>query len=140
MKKVQTKKKAPARTTSASLPKKKEEISASLSLARELAELALTKKATDIKILDLRNLTTITDFFVICTAHSDTQVKAIADAVIEGAKKIGERAWHKEGMSQKSWVLLDYIDVVVHIFLKDTREFYGLEKLWGDAAFEEVND
>ena len=136
MKKVQTKKKAPVRV----LPKKKEEISDSHLLARELAELALTKKATDIKILDLRNLTTITDFFVICTAHSDTQVKAIADAVIEGAKKIGERPWHKEGMSQKCWVLLDYIDVVVHIFLKDTREFYGLEKLWGDAAFEEVKD
>ena len=137
MKKVQAKKVTPKKKTAS---KEKEEISASHSLARELAELALTKKATDIKILDLRNLTTITDFFVICTAHSDTQVKAVADAVIEGAKKIGERPWHKEGLSQKSWVLLDYVDVVVHIFLKDTREFYGLEKLWGDAVFEEVKD
>jgi ribosome-associated protein len=123
-----------------SVPKKKEEISYSHLLARELAELALTKIATDVKILDLRNLTTITDFFVICTAHSDTQVKAVADAIMEGAKKAGERPWHKEGLMQKSWVLLDYVDVVVHIFLKDTREFYSLEKLWGDAPVEEIAD
>lgn len=89
-------------------------------------------------ILDLRKLTTITDFFVICTAYSDTQVKAVADAVIDGAKKMDERVWHKEGMTLKSWVLLDYVDVVVHIFLKDTRRFYGLEKLWGDAPVIEV--
>ena len=117
-----------------------EEPSISQLLARELAVLTLEKKATDVKILDLRELTTITDFFVICTAHSDTQVKAVADAVIDGAKKIGERAWHKEGLSQKSWVLLDYVDVVVHVFLKDTREFYGLEKLWGDAPCESISD
>lgn len=105
-----------------------------------LAELALTKKAEDIKILDLRKLTTVTDFFVICTAHSDPQVKAIADAVLMGSKEIGEQVWHKEGMTQKSWVLLDFVDVVVHIFLRDTRTFYGLEKLWGDAVITEVND
>jgi ribosome-associated protein len=109
-------------------------------LAFKLAELALTKKAEDIKILDLRKLTTITDFFVICTSHSDPQVKAIADAVMDGSKKIGERVWHKEGMTQKSWVLLDFVDVVVHIFLRDTRNFYGLEKLWGDADITEVSD
>jgi ribosome-associated protein len=109
-------------------------------LAFKLAELALTKKAEDIKILDLRKLTTITDFFVICTSHSDPQVKAIADAVMDGSKKIGERVWHKEGMTQKSWVLLDFVDVVVHIFLRDTRNFYGLEKLWGDAGITEVSD
>lgn len=105
-----------------------------------LAELTLSKKAEDVKILDLRKLTTISDFFVICTAYSDTQVKAIADTVIEGAKKMDERVWHKEGMEQKSWVLLDFVDVVVHIFLKDTRKFYSLEKLWADAAVTEVSD
>ena len=88
----------------------------------------------------MRKLTTITDFFVICTAYSDTQVKAIADAVMDGAKKMGEYVWHKEGMGLKSWVLLDYVDVVVHIFLKDIRKFYGLEKLWGDAEITEVKD
>lgn len=109
-------------------------------LAKKLARLTLTKKATDVKILDLRKLTTMTDFFVICTGHSDTQVKAIADEVIVGSKDFDERAWHKEGMEHKSWVLLDYINVVVHVFLKDTRAFYGLEKLWGDAPMEEVED
>lgn len=109
-------------------------------MADKLARLALTKKAYDVKILDLRKLTTITDFFVICTADSDTQVKAIADAVMEGSKKLGERPWHKEGIQSLRWVLLDYVEVVVHIFLKDTRRFYGLENLWGDAVIKEISD
>jgi ribosome-associated protein len=109
-------------------------------LARKLAKLALTKKAADIKILDLRKLTTITDFFVICTGSSDPQVKAIADSIIDGSKKLGERAWHKEGITHRNWVLLDFVDVVVHIFLPETRSFYGLEKLWGDAEISSVKD
>jgi ribosome-associated protein len=67
-------------------------------------------------------------------------VKAIADTIMDGAKKLGEYVWHKEGMTQKSWVLLDFVDVVVHIFLKETRQFYGLEKLWGDAKVFEISD
>jgi ribosome-associated protein len=109
-------------------------------LALKLAMLALTKKAEDIRILDLRKLTTIADYFVICTAHSEPQVKAVADAILVGAKKAGESVWHKEGTTMKSWVLLDYVDVVVHIFLRDTRKFYSLEKLWGDADVTEVKD
>lgn len=109
-------------------------------LAIKLAELSLSKKAADVKILDLRDLTTITDFFVICTGSSDTQVKAIADAVVDGSKKLGERPWHKEGFTNRSWVLLDYVQVVVHVFLKDTRSFYSLEKLWGDAVITNVED
>ena len=109
-------------------------------LANKLANLALSKKAEDIKILDLRRLTTITDFFVICTGSSDTHVKAIADSVTEGSKKYDERPWHKEGTAHKSWVLLDYVEVVVHVFLNETRKFYSLEKLWGDAEFTEVKD
>ena len=112
----------------------------SKTLAFKLAELALTKKADDIKILDLRKITTIADFFVICTAHSEPQVKAVADAILEGAKNDGETVWHKEGTNMKSWVLLDFVDVVVHIFLRDTRNFYSLEKLWGDAEITEVTD
>ncbi|HMQ80556.1 MAG TPA: ribosome silencing factor [Ignavibacteria bacterium] len=112
----------------------------SKTLAFKLAELALTKKADDIRILDLRKITTIADFFVICTAHSEPQVKAVADAVLEGAKKDGETVWHKEGTNMRSWVLLDFVDVVVHIFLKDTRSFYSLEKLWGDAEITEITD
>jgi len=141
-KKSKAVKKAPAKKAPAKKApvKKVMEVSASQLLARELAEMTLSRKATDVRILDLRNLTTIADFFVICTAHSDTQVKAVADAVVEGSKSIGERPWHKEGFLQKSWVLLDYVDVVVHVFLKDTREFYSLEKLWGDAPVEEISD
>jgi ribosome-associated protein len=109
-------------------------------LARKIAKLALAKKADDIKILDLRKLTTITDFFVICTGSSDPQIKAIADSIMDGSKKLGERAWHKEGLTHRNWVLLDFVDVVVHIFLPETRSFYGLEKLWGDAEISEVKD
>ncbi len=109
-------------------------------LSLKLAHLTLTKKASDIKVLDLRKLTSITDYFVICTGASDTQVKAIADAVVDGSKRIGERPWHKEGFTNRSWVLLDYVDVVVHIFLNETRKFYGIEKLWGDAPAQEVKD
>ena len=109
-------------------------------LARKLAKLALAKKAADIKIFDLRKLTTITDFFVICSGSSDPQVKAIADSIIDGSKKLGERPWHKEGITHRNWVLLDFVDVVVHIFLPETRTFYGLEKLWGDADIIDVSD
>ncbi len=109
-------------------------------LAFRLAELALSKKAEDIKILDLRKITTIADYFVICTAFSEPQVKAIADAVLEGTKIDGEHVWHKEGTAMKSWVLLDFVDVVIHIFLRETRSFYSLEKLWGDADITEISD
>lgn len=109
-------------------------------LAFKLAELALSKKAEDIKILDLRKITPIADFFVICTANSEPQVKAIANEILVGAKNEGENVWHKEGTNMKSWVLLDFIDVVVHVFLRDTRGFYSLEKLWGDAEITDITD
>jgi ribosome-associated protein len=109
-------------------------------LAFRLAELALNKKAEDIKILDLRKITPIADFFVICTANSEPQVKAIANEILVGAKNEGESVWHKEGTNMKSWVLLDFIDVVVHVFLRDTRGFYSLEKLWGDAEITDITD
>lgn len=109
-------------------------------LARKIARLTLTKKASDVLLMDLRRLTSMTDFFVVCSTDSDTQVKAIADAVVEGLEKEGIKVWHNEGVSQLRWVLLDYVDVVVHIFQKRIREFYNLEKLWGDAKFEGVED
>ncbi len=112
----------------------------SLQLAREAAQLALSKKAEDIVILDLRGLATVTDFFVICSGSSDTHVKAISDAVEDGLEKKGARKWHIEGYSHKRWVLLDYVDVVVHVFHHKTREFYLLERLWGDAKVERVCD
>lgn len=107
-------------------------------LAYKIAKLTLTKKAYDVQILDLRKLTTITDYFVICSGDSDTQVKAIVDAVVEGLEKENIKVWHIEGYSNLRWVLLDYVDVVVHVFQRESREFYSLENLWGDAEIREV--
>ncbi len=109
-------------------------------LARAISSLALSKKAQQIRILDLKGLTDITDFFVICSGSSDLHIKAIADAIMEGTKKLKTRAWHVEGYKALSWVLLDYINVVAHIFRPETREKYALEKLWGDAPVQEIED
>ncbi len=107
-------------------------------LARKIADLALDKKAYDIRILDLSKLSTICDYFVICSADADVQVRAIADHISEVLQQDGERYWHREGYESLRWVLLDYVDVVVHVFVREVREFYGLEDLWGDAPAEEV--
>lgn len=109
-------------------------------LAYLAGKLALDKKATDVKILDLRKLSTICDFFVICSASVEIHAKAIADSIIENLEKKGIRAWHHEGYQACRWILLDYVDVVVHIFLNEVREFYELEKLWGDAKTEELSE
>ncbi|MCK4428097.1 MAG: ribosome silencing factor [candidate division Zixibacteria bacterium] len=109
-------------------------------LAYLAGKLALDKKATDVKILDLRKLSTICDFFVICSASVEVHAKAIADSIIENLEKKGIRAWHHEGYQASRWILLDYVDVVVHIFLNEVREFYELEKLWGDAKTEELSE
>jgi len=111
-----------------------------ITLAKKVAEFALTKKAQDVKILDLRKLTDMADFFVICSGESDIQVKAIADAILESTERIGVEAWHQEGVTQRQWLLLDYVDVVVHVFHKEIRKFYALEKLWGDAKIQTVED
>jgi ribosome-associated protein len=108
--------------------------------AKKIAQLALTKKANDVTILDLRKLTDMTDFFVICSADSDVQVKAIADAIVDGTDKLGVSAWHSEGVTQRQWILIDYVDVVVHVFHREARRYYALEKLWGDASSEIVKD
>lgn len=109
-------------------------------LAKKIANFTLTKKATDVLIMDLRKITDITDFFVLCSADSDVQVKAITDAVLDGTEKLNIKAWRTEGLTQRQWVIIDYIDVVVHIFQKEVRKFYNLEKLWGDAKIELVED
>ena len=102
-------------------------------LARRAAELALEKKCEEVKILDLRGLTSMTDYFVIVTADSDRKAKAAAEHIIDELKADGERPMHVEGMDSMHWILLDYIDVVVHVFMPDERHFYDLESLWSDA-------
>jgi ribosome-associated protein len=109
-------------------------------LANLIGEYALEKKAADIKVLDLRKLADLTDYFLICSAEVELQARAIADNIIENLKKKGIKAWHAEGYQNSKWILLDYVDVVVHIFLNETREFYGLEKLWGDAKVKEIKE
>jgi ribosome-associated protein len=112
----------------------------SIKLANKIAELVFNKKGYDVRILDLKNVASFADYFVICSADSDTQVKAIADEVDKTLRDQGIKSWHKEGYKALNWVLLDYVDVVVHVFKKDMREFYNLEKLWGDAPVIEVED
>jgi ribosome-associated protein len=100
------------------------------------------KKATHIVVMDLRKVkNAVADFFVICSGNSDRQLDAIADSVDEEVyKALKENPWHTEGKNNKEWMLLDYIDVVVHVFRKDRREFYALERLWGDADIKEIAD
>lgn len=105
-----------------------------------ICEMIFSKKGYDVKIIDLRKLATFADYFVICSADSDTQVKAIADEVDKKLRDEGIKCWHKEGFMALQWVLLDYVDVVVHIFKKEARDFYNLEKLWGDALILDVED
>lgn len=97
------------------------------------AELALDRKATDVTALDLRGVSSATDFFLLATGNSDIQVRAIAEHVMEGMKAQGVRPLHVEGMDRARWVLMDYVDLVVHVFHPSAREFYQLEYLWGDA-------
>ena len=109
-----------------------------------LAELVVKgmqeRKATDICVINLKSLqNAVSDYFVISSANSDTQLDAIARAVEEEVFKITKQnPWQSEGRTNKEWILLDYVDVVVHIFLKDKRQFYALEELWGDAPIRHV--
>jgi ribosome-associated protein len=109
-------------------------------LAAQTANLALDKKAKDVIIMDLRGLTTVTDFFVLCTGESDTQIKAIVDHVDDVLRTKDTKPYHVEGYDKLNWVLMDYVDVVVHVFLAETRDYYGLEKLWADANVQEICD
>ena len=121
------------------MPKKK---SAKIDLKDAIIIGMLEKKANDITVLDLRKLkTSMADYFIVCHGNSDKQVSAIADSVEEQTKKLaGERAWHVEGSELNEWVLLDYFDIVVHVFMDEKREFYGIEDLWSDAEITVIKD
>ena len=112
----------------------------STQLAKNIAEIAWQKKGNDIQILDVRKLTDITDYFVIITGESNPHVKAVCDHLLEKLNKDKIRVWHKEGYSNLSWVLLDLIEVVVHIFRDETRRYYEFEKLWADANIIRVKE
>jgi ribosome-associated protein len=112
----------------------------SIDLVNQITSLIFNKKGFDVSVLDIRKLTSMADYFVICSADSETQVKAIADEVEKNLKDNGIKIWHKEGYKALSWVLMDYVDVIVHVFKKEARQFYNLEKLWGDAIITELED
>ena len=104
------------------------------SLARQIAEYAADKKAIDIAELDLRGVLGYTDFFVVCSGNTDRQTKAIHDGIHQGLKKDHRLLPRRvEGLAEARWILMDYLDVIVHVFTPEAREFYRLEQLWGEA-------
>jgi len=103
------------------------------SKVRKIITLLQEKKGEDILALNLKRLSPITDYFVISTANSSIHARSLADWIYENLKRDGDLPHHIEGYGAGQWILLDYIDCVIHIFLKEVREFYGLERLWGDA-------
>ena len=110
-------------------------------LADVIADGLLDKKGKDVVILDVRGLTTLTDYFVVCHGTSETQIKALADSVEDKTlEKLGEKPWKREGFDARRWIILDYVTVVVHIFSAEKREFYGIERMWNDAKRIEVTD
>ncbi|HBE74007.1 MAG TPA: ribosome silencing factor [candidate division Zixibacteria bacterium] len=113
---------------------------ASQALARDIAGLALTKKAFDVTVMDMRGLSAATDFFVLASAATDIQAKAVVRAIADGLRPKGVRSCHVEGLEHARWILMDYVDVVVHVMQPRVRDYYGLEELWADAPREEVRD
>lgn len=103
-------------------------------IVRIIVEAAAAKKALDITVLDIRDVSILADYFVICSGNSSTQVKSIADEIKKKMRENGYVLDHVEGYKEEKWILLDYMDVVVHVFHTREREFYNLEKLWGDAT------
>jgi ribosome-associated protein len=103
-------------------------------------EAALDRRANEVIVLDLRGLSSVADFFVICSGNSDTHVEGIANIIAEKLDENGAKLWHREGSRRASWILLDYIDVIIHIFTEEAREFYSLERLWGDAPRTEYDE
>lgn len=111
-----------------------------IKVAQNAVQYALDQKAIDPVILDLRHLTTITDFFLILSARNGPQIEAISESIIEQLEeKDGLRPFQREGDAEAHWLLLDYGDIIIHVFRDDTRAFYDLERLWADAKRVEVN-
>ena len=106
-------------------------------LLKQILGLAIDKKAGRIVVFDVRGLSSLTDFFMVCHGTSEAQVKAIVDNIRKGTEN---NPRHLEGYDNLNWILLDYFDIVVHVFKKDERDYYELERLWADAPIKEIND
>ena len=111
-------------------------------LSEWVVEGMLDKKAIDVVVMDLRDVKhAIADYFVICSGNSDTQIDAISDSIEDQIhKRSKQNPWKREGQQNKEWILLDYVDVVAHVFNKEKRIFYGLEELWGDAKITRIEE
>ena len=110
-------------------------------LAARAVDAMADKRASDITVIDLREVSSMADFFVIGTGESDLQIKAIANGIMDQIEEdCGEEPWKREGMEHLQWVVLDYVDMVVHIFLPEKREHYRIDRLWGEADSEIVPD
>jgi len=105
--------------------------------AKKVARFALAKKAFNIDVMDLRKITSFTDFFIVCTGSTDVHVKAIADSVLDNCKASEIPVYHVEGYESKRWILIDLVEIVVHIFQPEVRSYYQLERLWGDAPTDQ---
>ncbi len=111
-----------------------------LQQAKETAKILSDKKAKDIKVIEISDVSVIADYMVIATGNSSTQVKALADYVEEGLDEMGISVSHIEGYRSNSWILLDYVDVIVHVFSNEAREYYDLERLWEDGKDIDISD
>ena len=106
-----------------------------------IVESLLSKKANNIAVLDVSDLTTLAEYFVICHGNSDVQIKALADIVEDDVReKTSEKAWKKEGVNARSWMILDYVNIVVHIMSEEKREYYSIERMWNDAKITYIKD
>lgn len=113
----------------------------SKSLVEFVIEGMKEKKASDITVMDVSDLTTLTDYFVICSGNSETQNKAISDSIEEEVlKQTGEKPWKKEGIQARKWIILDFINVVVHVMSIDKRQFYSIERVWNDARITRIEN
>jgi ribosome-associated protein len=102
-------------------------------LAKAAIDIASDKKASDVLLLDIQGLTTIADYFVICSGNNSRQIQAIADTLVEDLRKQGAKLFYREGVADTGWVLLDFGDIIIHVFGPKEREYYRLERLWSDA-------
>jgi ribosome-associated protein len=122
--------------------RKKESTAKSEKLSQVIVKGMQEKKGTDIVVMDLRKVkNAVADFFVLCSGNSDKQLDAIADSIDQEVfKALKENPWHTEGKNNKEWMLLDYINVVAHVFKRDRRNYYALENLWGDADITQIEE
>jgi ribosome-associated protein len=106
----------------------------------KIVEVLQGKKGIDILLMDLRGISDAADYFVLCTGTSEQHVKTLADEVAQTLKEAGDGPWHIEGSDTRRWILVDFVDIVVHVFRQEARDFYALERLWGDAQCTEFTD